>query len=47
MLHARNLIIYHTEDDSLPSRQKAYAAEAALNFSGHIVVPDDLDSVTL
>ena len=46
-LHARNLIIYHTEDDSLPSRQKAYAAEAALNFSGHIVVPDDLDSVTL
>ena len=46
-LHARNLIIYHTEDDSLPLRQKAYAAEAALNFSGHIVVPDDLDSVTL
>lgn len=46
-LHARNLIIYHTEDDSLPSRQKAYAAEAALNFSGHIVVPNDLDSVTL
>ena len=46
-LHARNLIIYHTEDDSLPSRQKAYAAEAALNFSGHIVVPDDLDTIAL
>lgn len=46
-LHARNLIIYHTEDDSLPLRQKAYAAEAALNFSGHIVVPDDLDTIAL
>lgn len=40
-LSVRNLLLYHTEDKTLATRRAAYAAEAAVHFSGHIHVPDD------
>ncbi len=46
-LKVKNLLLYHTEDETLPTRKSAYTAEAALYFHGHIVVPDDLELVHL
>jgi ribonuclease Z len=46
-LHARNLVLYHTEDSILDERKKLYAAEAEEFFSGAVYVPDDLDSIEL
>ena len=46
-LHARNLLLYHTEDRNLDIRAEAYAAEAAQHFDGQIVVPDDLQTIIL
>lgn len=46
-LHARNLLLYHTEDRNLDIRAEAYAAEAAQHFDGKIVVPDDLQTIIL
>ena len=47
MLGARNLIIYHTEDNSLASRSDTYTAEAAQKFKGRIFVPNDLETIVL
>lgn len=44
-LGARNLILYHTEDQTLATRKRAYAEEAAKEFDGTIFVPDDLEVV--
>ena len=44
-LNAKNLIIYHTEDDNLDRRKKLYTAEGKQYFSGNIFVPDDLESI--
>lgn len=46
-LGARSLIIYHTEDNSLSTRKKRYAEEAAQEFGGRIIVPDDLEVIEL
>ena len=46
-LHARHLILYHTEDDQLPHRRRRYTEEAATAFSGPIHVPDDLEVIEL
>lgn len=46
-LGARNLILYHTEDDTLATRRERYAAEAAQAFGGRIIVPDDLEVIEL
>lgn len=46
-LDVRNLILYHTEDKTLPSRRMRYTAEAQGVFSGRVVVPDDLEAVVL
>ncbi len=40
-LGVKNLLLYHTEDATLPARRAAYSAEAAQHFSGSIFVPDD------
>ncbi|MGM9804181.1 MAG: MBL fold metallo-hydrolase [Muribaculaceae bacterium] len=47
MLRAKNLLLYHTEDRNLATRQATYTAEAARNFGGRIVVPDDLQTIVL
>lgn len=46
-LHARNLVLYHTEDRSLSTRKALYTAEAQAEFSGNVFVPDDLETITL
>ena len=46
-LHVRNLILYHTEEDTLAQRKKRYTDEAATAFSGSIYVPDDLEVIEL
>ena len=42
-----HLLLYHTEDRHLDERREAYTAEAATCFSGHIVVPDDMETIVL
>lgn len=44
-LHIKNLLLYHTEDRTLDTRKQEYAKEAALNFSGSVFVPDDLEKI--
>ncbi len=46
-LQVKNLLLYHTEDDTLETRRAAYTAEAATHFSGRIEVPDDLELLNL
>lgn len=46
-LGVRHLLLYHTEDETLPTRRSTYSAEAASFFKGHVVVPDDGEILTL
>lgn len=46
-LGAKNLVLYHTEDQTLSSRRKSYTSEAKLNFQGTIYVPDDLEEIVI
>lgn len=46
-LNIKNLLLYHTEDKTLATRKEKYTAEAKLNFSGNIFVPDDLETIIL
>lgn len=46
-LHAKGLILYHTEDHQLAVRKKDYTAEAEGFFAGAVFVPDDLDTIIL
>lgn len=46
-LGVKNLVLYHTEDATLPTRRAAYTAEAAEHFSGAIFVPDDGEMIDL
>lgn len=46
-LDVKNLLLYHTEDKHLATRAATYAAEAKQNFNGNVVVPDDLETITL
>lgn len=44
-LGVKNLILYHTEDDTILTRKEAYTREAREFFSGNIFVPEDLEKV--
>ncbi len=46
-LHAKNLVLYHTQDNNLPERKRLYTAEAKTEFSGPVFVPDDLETLSL
>ena len=46
-LGVKNLILYHTEEKTLATRRETYTEEAARNFKGRIVVPDDLEVIEL
>lgn len=46
-LHIPNLILYHTEDKTLPLRKQAYTAEALANYHGRVFVPDDLEEIEI
>lgn len=44
-LCVKNLILYHTEDQTLDNRKQKYTAEAKSAFSGNVFVPDDLEKI--
>lgn len=47
VLQIKNLVLYHTEDKTLDTRKKDYTTEAAMNYSGTVFVPDDLDRINV
>ena len=44
-LDVKNLILYHTEEKTIATRKQNYTREAAQNFKGRIIVPDDLEEI--
>ncbi len=46
-LGVRNLILYHTEDRTLPERRRLYTEEGSRYFHGRLYVPEDLETVLL
>lgn len=46
-LDIKNLVLYHTEEKTLATRKAKYTQEAAENFKGRVVVPDDLEEIEL
>ena len=46
-LHAKRLVLFHTEGRSLATRKVRYSAEAKSLFSGEVIVPDDLESFSI
>lgn len=47
LLGAKNVILYHTEDNNLSSRQERYSAEGREVYDGTIWVPSDLDTIQI
>ena len=46
-LNVKNLILYHTEDSHKEKRKKLYTEEAQIVFNGNVIVPDDLEVISL
>lgn len=46
-LEIKNLILYHTEDETLDTRKISYTSEVSTVFSGKVYVPDDLEVIDL
>lgn len=46
-LGVKNVVLYHTENNTLDTRKEAYGAECRQYFSGNVVVPDDLEEIVL
>jgi len=44
-INVKNLIIWHTSDNSLKTRKKDYTVEAKEFFNGDVFVPDDLEVI--
>lgn len=40
-VHAKNLLIWHTEDETYGKRKELYTAEAKKFYTGNVLVPDD------
>ena len=46
--HAKNLVIWHTEDETtFGIRKEVYTKEAKTFFDGNIYVPDDFEIIEL
>ncbi len=46
-LHAKHLILYHTEDKDMAHRKANYTKEGSLYYYGDLHVPDDLETIVL
>lgn len=46
-LEVKNVILYHTEDRTLCTRKEEYTKEGKQYFEGEILVPDDLDVISI
>lgn len=44
---AKNLILWHTQENLGEGRKEAYTKEAKENFNGNVYVPNDLDQIIL
>ena len=46
-LKVKNLILIHTEDDNLKNKKEFYSAEANYFYRGNVLVPEDLESISI
>ena len=46
-LAEKNLVLYHTEDETIESRKQAYTKEAEENYTGNVFVPEDFEIIDL
>ncbi len=46
-LQVPNLILYHTEDRNIQNRRQLYTEEGRRFYHGNLLVPEDLDVITL
>lgn len=46
-LGVKHLLLYHTEEKTLATRRERYTQEASAHYDGPVVVPDDMEVVTL
>ncbi|MGI6211089.1 MAG: MBL fold metallo-hydrolase [Anaerovoracaceae bacterium] len=46
-LGVRNLVLYHTEDETIEHRKALYTEEAGKYFSGNLYVPDDMETIVI
>ncbi len=46
-LNAKNLVLWHTQENLGKNRKEKYIQEAKENFSGNVYVPDDFDEIIL
>ena len=46
-LNVRNLVLYHTEDDNIRMRKVLYYAEGSRYYHGRLLIPDDLEIISL
>lgn len=46
-LHAKHLILYHTEDKDMAHRKAKYTEEGSRYYYGDLHVPDDLETIVL
>ena len=44
---AKNLILWHTQENLGKNRKEKYIKEAKENFTGNVYVPNDLDEIIL
>lgn len=47
LVNAKTVILYHTEDDQLDKRKELYTLEGQTEFTGNILVPNDLEIIEL
>lgn len=46
-LWVQNLVLYHTEDDTIADRKNLYTQEGKAYYHGNLFVPDDLEIMNL
>ena len=46
-LGAGNLLLYHTEDKNLADRKRLYSEEGKQYYHGNLIVPEDLERISL
>ena len=46
-LGVRNLVLYHTEDQTIRQRKTRYMAEGKQYFHGNLYIPEDLEVLEL
>lgn len=46
-IRAKNLVLWHTQENLKEKRKEAYTKEAKENFEGNVYVPNDLEEIVL